>query len=287
MPWAIALIMFGIGINLKFKDFTRVFLRPKAILIGLAGQFILLPALGFLLAWLLPIDPLYKVGIVLIASAPGGTASNIVTNMLKGRVALSVSLTSLNSFGILLTIPLYVGFAVDLFLHQHPEIQIGFRDTFLEILYTVVLPVIGGVLLNEYGPHERLQKLQQPLRYILPGILLLVFTLAIFGGKEGEGPDLLGNYKLVFPLLLFNALTMYLGFRIARIAGVKHDGAYTIAVEMGLQNAALAIFIATQVLNSPEISLVALLYSSFTFFTTWLFAWLLKHYFQGLHGRVL
>lgn len=278
IPGGIALIMFGIGLGLRFSDFSRVFLRPKAILFGLLGQFLLLPAIAFIMAWALPIDPLHKVGLVLIASAPGGTASNLVTHMLRGRVALSVSLTSFNSFGILLSIPLYLNLALAWFMHTETEISIGFWDTFKEILSTVVLPVIAGVLLREYGPKEAIQKLQQPLRIILPAILFLIFSYAIFiedGGSQTEAFK--EHYLLYIPLIAFNLGTMLLGYFLSRWGGIRHVGAYTIAVELGLQNAALAIFIASQVLERPEISMVAVMYSSFSFFSTWFFAWLLKH----------
>lgn len=278
IPGGIALIMFGIGLGLRFSDFSRVFLRPKAILFGLLGQFFLLPLIAFFMAWALPIDPLHKVGLVLIASAPGGTASNLVSHMLKGRVALSVSLTSFNSFGILLSIPLYLNLALGWFMGTETEISIGFWDTFREILLTVVLPVIAGVLLREYGPKEAIQKLQQPLRYILPAILFLIFSYAIFvedGGSQTQAFQ--NNFTLFIPLIAFNLGTMLLGYFFSRWGGVKHVGAYTIAVELGLQNAALAIFIASQVLERPEISMVAVMYSSFSFFSTWFFAWLLKH----------
>ena len=283
MPIAIAIIMFGIGLNLQFRDFRRVFIYPKAILIGLACQMLLLPALAFLLVWVWPMDPLYQVGIILIASAPGGTASNLVTNMLQGRVALSVSLTSFNSFLILFSIPALVGLSLEIFLGKHTTIELGFGDTFLQILFTVVLPVIAGVLVNEYGPQKWLARSRQPLRYILPGILLGVFALAFFSGEGHQGGALLDQWTLLIPLFVFNLLTMATGFYVARWSQLRHDGAFTIAVEMGLQNSALAIFIATQVLQSQEIALVSILYSSFSFFTTFLAAWLLKHYFR--YGR--
>lgn len=278
IPGGIAFIMLGIGLGLRFSDFSRVFLRPKAILFGLFGQFFLLPLIAFGMAWVLPIDPLHKVGLVLIASAPGGTASNLVTHMLKGRVALSVSLTSLNSFGILLSIPLYLNLALASFMQTESTIEIGFWDTFFQILTTVVIPVVIGVLVNEYGPKEMVKSMQQPLRYILPGVLFLIFSYTIF--VEDSGSQTVAfqeHYPLFIPLIAFNLSTMLLGYFFSRWGGIRHVGAYTIAVELGLQNAALAIFIASQVLERAEISMVAVMYSSFSFFSTWLIAWLLKH----------
>lgn len=285
IPLAIALIMYGIGLNLKFKNFERVFVYPKAILLGLTSQVILLPIIAFIMAWLLPIDPLYKVGIVLIASAPGGTASNLVTAMLKGRVALSVSMTSFNSFIILVSIPFYVSTALYLFLGKETEISLSFQNTVQEILLTVVIPVILGVLTNEYGPKKIIRNMKKPLRIILPALLLVVFAYALFFDDTGQPAEFLGNIELLIPLILFNFITMYMGYKVAQLASLKARDRYTIAVEMGLQNSALAIFIATQILENSEISLVAILYSSFTFFSTWGIAWLMKHHPKTFEKR--
>ncbi len=106
MSWAIALIMLGIGLNLKVSNFKRVFLYPKAILTGLFCQLVILPIIAFGLIYFWPVEPIYKVGFIIIASAPGGTASNLVIHLLKGRVALSVSMTSFNSLAVVFSIPL-------------------------------------------------------------------------------------------------------------------------------------------------------------------------------------
>ena len=280
MPIAIAVIMYGIGITLKFKDFKRVFIYPKAIITGLTAQIILLPLVAFILCWFLPIDPVYKVGIVLLASAPGGTASNLVTTMLKGRVALSVSMTSFNSFIILFSIPLFVNLALGFFLGKQTTIELSFVNTFREILFTVVLPVMAGIITNEYTSSRRTYYIKKPLRFVLPGLLLLVFAYGLFF-EDGDQPvALIDNVELFLPLIFFNLITMAIGYWVAKLAGIDHDGRYTISVEMGLQNSALAIYIATQILESSEISLVAVIYSSFTFFSTWGIAWMMKHYLK-------
>src|SRR5690554_1430763 len=111
LPISIAVIMFGIGLGLTVSDFKRVLVSPKAVLFGLFGQLILMPLIGFGIAFAFDLDPIYQLGIVLIAACPGGTSSNIVTYMLNGRVALSVSMTAFNSFLIVLTIPLVLDIA--------------------------------------------------------------------------------------------------------------------------------------------------------------------------------
>jgi BASS family bile acid:Na+ symporter len=142
MPLSIALIMFGIGLELSFKNFIRVFFQPKSILTGLASQLFLLPIISFLLIFFWPIDPVYKIGIMLLAACPGGTASNLVTKMLKGRVALSVSLTAFNSFIILFSIPLVVQFSFMVFGEKGQEISLSFGETMRDILFTAIAPTI-------------------------------------------------------------------------------------------------------------------------------------------------
>ncbi|WP_188463425.1 bile acid:sodium symporter [Marivirga lumbricoides] len=278
MPVAIAIIMLGIGLTLKFKDFARVFIKPKAILTGLACQLLLFPILAFIVIYFWPIAPVYKVGVILIASVPGGTASNLITHMLKGRVALSVSMTSFNSFAIIFTIPLFVSLALSVFLGKDTEIALNFIDTFREILLTVIIPVIIGILINEYTPKSFTDKLRGPSRYVLPLLLIVIVAYAMFSGDGGNAKLILKDWHLVFPLLVINFLGMLIGFFTSKAIGIKHDANFTIAIEVGLQNSALAIYIASHILRSDAMEVMAVLYGSFSFFTTLLIGFLLKKY---------
>lgn len=279
IPLAIALIMVGIGFNITPGAFRRVFTRPKGILTGLSSQMIILPGLAFLIAWLAPMEPIYKVGLVLVAACPGGTASNLVTHLLKGRVVLSVSLTAFNSFLIIFTIPILVSLALQTFMGQDAEISLSLRDTIVEVLSTVVVPTFIGMGVNHYFPGFT-QKMQKPLRYILPALLLLVFVMAALDSSEqaSSREEITKHLNLLLPSFLLNLSGTLLGYRIGRIAGITHGGSFTIAIEMGLQNSALAIFIATQVLHSDEMAIMAVLYSSFTFFSTIGIAYMLKEH---------
>ncbi len=266
-PIALAIIMFGIGLNLKFSDFKTVLVAPKAVLFGLFGQMVLLPAIALIIAFAYPMDPVYKLGLVLIAACPGGTASNLVTFILRGRVALSVALTAFNSFLIVLTIPLLVQLGSYLFIGEAQRVQLGFGYVLEEILYTVILPVLAGMLFNTWKP-EWTEHLKKPLRYILPGILLLVFSIVLFADDGGGAYEILANLHLLIPVLLLNVLSMLVGYFSSAWVGVRHTGRYTIAIEMGLQNSALAIFLATSVLEQEGLALIAVIYGSISFFVT-------------------
>jgi len=279
MPLSIALIMFGIGIELCFSDFRRVFANPRAIITGLACQLFLLPIIAFGLIFFWPIDPVYKIGIMLLAACPGGTASNLVAKMLKGRVALSVSLTAFNSFIVLFSIPLIVQFSFMVFDQNGEAISLSFGETMGDVLFTVILPVIAGILLNEYWGHKFGEKLHKALQYILPGIMLLAFIVVIFFDESQQEIKYLEHLNLLVRLIILNFTTIIVGYFVANRIKLKHSSAYTIAIEMGLQNSVLALFIASQVLDDKDISLVAILYSSFSLITTFLGGWILKKYF--------
>lgn len=276
MPLAIALIMMGIGLSISFADFKRVFIEPKAVISGLFSQMLLLPIVGFLIAFLSPIDPGYKVGIILIASCPGGTASNLVTLLLHGRTALSISLTSFNSFFIAFTIPSIVGLGMDIFLSEWSTIELSFWNTFLNVAITVIIPVVIGLFINHLKP-ELAQNLKNPLRYVLPSILFLAFGYLLFFKNNTDYRSLISdNWFLFIPALILNLSTILLGYYFAGKLKLSHRSKYTIGIEMGLQNSALAIFIGEQLLESQEMVTVAIIYAGFSLFTTIALAFFLK-----------
>ena len=279
LPVAIGIIMFGIGLNLDWKDFKRVFIAPKAVLFGLFGQLVLLPLVGFSIAFLFPLEPVYQLGIVLIAACPGGTSSNIVTYMLKGRVALSVSITAFNSFLIVLSIPIVLDIAFSTFLNEDKTISLSMTETFGEVIFTVLLPVIAGTLVHNYIPNT-VSKIKTSLRYILPGILFGVFSLVLLEERGNGGKSLMDYWDLLIPALILNVFVMFLGFFLSGVLGINHEGKYTIAIEMGLQNSALAIFLANNVIGMDGLSVIAVLYGGFSFFSTLLIAWIMKKWMK-------
>lgn len=271
--------MFGIGITLEGKDFRYVFVKPKAILTGVGTQMILVPVLAFGLNLVLPLSPIHQAGLVLIAACPGGSASNLLTHLMKGRTALSVSMTAINSFIVLFTLPLVVNLALNLYLDQDKTVSLTFWQTFGKVFATVIVPVGLGMLMH-YFFTEWTEKLRGPMRYLMPGLLLLVFAGVFFFEESGVKDD--GVFrKLLLTGIAFNFACALTGFLIAWLSGIKKDGQYTIAIEISLQNSAIAIFIASSLLKQPEMSLVAVVYSSFTFFSTALWAWLIRRFAPG------
>lgn len=285
LPAAIFIIMLGIGLGLKLSDFKRVFVQPKAILYGLFGQLVLMPFIAFIIAFLFPIDPIYKLGIILIAASPGGTSSNIVSYILRGRVALAVSITAFNSLLVIFTIPIILNLGFIAFWDTPQLINLSFESTVFEVVFSVLLPVILGIIIRHFYP-DFVKKIQKPLRFILPGILFLVFLLVLLVEGDGSEKTLIEYWGLLIPAFLLNIVVMLVGFYSSGWIGINHRGKYTLAIEMGLQNSALAIFIANNIIQLDGLALIAVLYGSFSFFTTLGIAYIMKNYMRKEHTEL-
>lgn len=280
---AIGLISFGIGMGLCFSDFRRVIVHPKAILTGLFGQLIVLPVIAFIIIFFWPIKPIYQVGFLLIAACPGGTMSNFVTYILRGRVPLSVSLTAFNSILILVSIPLIVQAGFLVFMGEGQSVNLGIKDTFSEILFSVILPVLGGITLNELTSDKFSRKAEKPIRFIITAILIAMVAVVLWFDDDQQSTKIMDKLHLMIPLVVLNLATILAGFYMAGYFGLKHKTRYTIGIEMGLQNSALAIYIANEVLDKPDLAMMAILYGGFSLFTTWGTAYILKRFVAREH----
>ncbi|MDA3867673.1 MAG: bile acid:sodium symporter family protein [Salinivirgaceae bacterium] len=277
LPATLAIIMGGMGLSLDFRDFKQVFVRPRPILTGLFSQLIVLPLIAFLLVAFIDIDPYIKVGFILIAACPGGTASNLVTYLLRGNVALCVSLSSLNSLLILFSLPLYVNLALQLFVGTSASIHLPFSSTMREVFFVIAIPVFTGMLIR-YWKKEFADKMEKPMQYIMTGLLLAVFTVVLLLEEKDEALKMI-DYVNIFPLaLILNVVSMVAGFTLGMWLNTGPKNSYTISIEVGLQNSALAIFVAKSLLGNNTMAVVAVMYSSFTFFSTALIGWIFKRY---------
>ena len=275
LPVTLAVITLGMGLSLTDKDFRNIFLHPKAVIIGLCCQMILLPLIAWLIARTIHIDPLFKVGLMIIAACPGGATSNLVTYLLRGNVALSISMTALNSILTLVTIPLVVHLSLELFIQEDAIIRLGVGETILKVFLITVVPAFTGTRIRKHYPDFSL-RLEHPLRLILPLLLLLVYAGVIFI-DQGTGEATRIDFIRIFPYtLLLNILAMIAGLLVARVLRLAVRNQFTISIEVGLQNSALAIFVAATLLKSSDMALVPVVYGSFSFFSTLLFGWGVK-----------
>lgn len=270
LPATLVVIMIGVGLSLTLQSFRNIILYPKAILLGLVAQMVLLPLLAFAIADQLQLAPEFKVGLVLIAACPGGASAGLITHLLRGNVALSVSLTSVNSLLTIFTIPFITNLAMERYLDQSVRVILPFGRTIVDIGFITLLPALAGVFVRYRKPGWA-KLMEAPLRVVMPTLLLLAFTgIIIFerGGAEGVVDDFV---SLIIPNISLNLLGMTMGFLLALLFRLGPTGRMTIAIEVGLQNSSLAIFVSQVLLGSSAMALVAVVYGSFTFGTAVLF----------------
>lgn len=275
LPITLAIITLGMGLSLTDRDFRNIFFHPKAVIVGLCCQMILLPFIAFLIARSIHIDPLYKVGLMIIAACPGGATSNLITYLLKGNVALSISLTALNSLITLITIPLVVALSLKAFIHQDASIHLNVGETIIKVFLITIFPAFSGTRIRKWSP-DFASRLERPLRIIMPLLLLVIFAGVIFIDQGTESASL-SDFISIFPYaLLLNFAAMGAGLLVARTLRVGVMNQFTISIEVGLQNSGLAIVVAVTLLGSQAMALVPVVYGSFTFFSTLLFGWIIK-----------
>ena len=275
LPVTLAIITLGMGLSLTDKDFRNIFFQPKAVIIGLCCQMILLPVIAWLIVRSANIDPLFKVGLMIIAACPGGATSNLITYLLRGNVALSISMTALNSILTLITIPLVVHLSLEAFIQEDAAIRLNVGMTILKVFMITIVPAFVGTRIRKNYPDFSV-KLERPLRVVLPLLLMVVYAGVIFI-DQGTGAATRSDFAKIFPhALLLNILAMVSGFLVARIFRLRVKNQFTISIEVGLQNSALAIFVAAALLKNNDMALVPVVYGSFSFFSTLLFGWSVK-----------
>lgn len=278
LPATLVIIMMGIGLSITISDLRNIVAEPRNVVVGLSSQLILLPVIAFLIATFTSLRPEYKVGLIIISACPGGVTSNLVNYIIRGNVALCVSITVVNGILTLITIPLIVRFALRLYMGEDTEIVLPVVDTILKIFLITVIPASIGIFIRR--KREKLAlKIQNPLRIILPLLLLAVYAGVVFLEGNGEAGMNSHFFMLIPYTLMLNFLSMTAGLLVPRGFRLTKQNQYTIAVEVGLQNSTLAIFVASTLLGSQDMALVAVVYGSFSFFTTMLFGYIARIWF--------
>ncbi len=270
----LALVMFGVGLSLTFADFRRVVRHPRAFFTALTVQMIALPTIAFIITLLLPIPAEIKVGFIILAASPGGATSGFLTYLWRGNVALSLSLTAVNSALTLFSIPIVVNMGLHVFLGKSSDLHLPFWDTVGHIFFITIIPAFFGVLLRKLRPvfAERISK---PAKYIMLGLLAVVFAVKLFGNKSVGGTGLNAHdILLILPVgLLQNAACLFTGYFALQYMKMPHASRLTAAMESGVQNTTLAFLIAGNMLGNAEMVKPALIYSMFSFWTACIFAW--------------
>lgn len=257
LPLALALIMFALGLGLTIGDFARVFRQPRAILTGLLSQMVLLPLIAFAIALSFGLSGEMAVGLMLIAACPGGASAGLVTRLAGGETALSISLTAITSVAAVASVPLIVDLALRHFTGTGTTVSLPVFDVVRGVFIITTVPVALGMLVRHLRPAFTARI--EPLAGRVATLLFILIVIATFVSQRQA---LFDHLAAIGPAaMLLCVATMATGFALGRLARVARGGRIAIAVESGLQNAALAIFLAMSILKTPAMAVPGVIYA--------------------------
>jgi BASS family bile acid:Na+ symporter len=267
MPLAIAVIMVGLGLSLTPADFKRIVDYPKAVLIGLITQMLLLPAICLLIADFFQLEPALAVGLMLLAAAPGGPSANLYSHMAGGDVALNVSLTALNSVLSIFSIAWIVNLSLAYFMQAEAYVPMQFQKV-MEVCVMIITPICLGMWIrHRYATFA--QRMEGKVKLISGLFLGLLIVLA--GLKEID--HLMHDIRSVGgAALTFNLACLLVGYFLPRFFRLPPKQAVAISMEVGIHNGSLAIYIALSILNNGTMTIPAVVYSLIMFITAAIFA---------------
>ncbi|WP_058834184.1 bile acid:sodium symporter family protein [Luteimonas abyssi] len=262
LPLALGVIMLGLGLGLTVDDFRRVARYPRAVLVGLFLQTGVLPWVALGLALLFRLPPELAVGLMLLAASPGGATANIYSHLARGDVALNITLTAVNSLLCLLTLPLILNLSLQFFLGEGQYVPPPVNKI-VEVAAIILLPVALGMGIRAMAPGFA-ARMEKPIRLLSVLVLVLLIT-----GAVAQEWRILTQYFAVVGLacLLFNLISMGSGYVAPLALRLPRRQAIAIAMEIGIHNGTLAIFIALNVLGNATMSVPAAIYSLLMFFT--------------------
>lgn len=265
LPLALAIIMFGLGLDLTLADFKRVGRAPRAVAVALACQVVLLPAICFGLVVLFDLPALLGIGMLLLAASPGGTTANLFSHLFRGDVALNITLTAINTVIAVVTLPLITGLAIA-FYDRQDDVTMPLVEI-VKVFALILLPVGIGMVVNDRAPAFA-RRMDKPVR-IGSAVILAVLVLGILLDQRENVGDYLADVGLI--TALFCAISLVVGFYVPKAFGVTGPQAIASSMEVGVHNATLAIFVAVEVLDEVEISVPAAVYSlvMFLFAALW------------------
>ena len=276
-PIALALIMLGLGLGLTTQDFARVLKAPKDFLIGFISQLIILPIVAFILIKILgtfiEMSPEIALGVMIIAAAPGGITSNVLTKFANGDVALSVSLTAVISIISIITVPLIVFTSADLLGVSFADQNINITGTALKMALVVAVPVILGMIIRKFADNFISSKTS--IIDKITGILFLIVFIAIWIEEKDNIFTYLAQAGLV--VLTLNIVMMVFAYYLAKTfaSGIKQIKC--ISLECGLQNGTLAVFVATEISNEIVYMIPTAAYALIMYFTGFIFIYFLRN----------
>ena len=246
-PLVLAFIMFGMGLSLTRNDFQQLWRAPLPIVVGLFGQMMLLPALAYALAIMFDLAPNLAIGIMILAACPGGTSSNIISQLARANLALSVSLTAISSLICVLTTPLIIQFAIMQF-GQQEEQSFSLLTTTLGLIFITLIPVIIGIIIRHYFAEKAL-RCEPFFRHLASAFLLLMIVAIVIQERD----TLTSSFAAVFSsALTLNLLAIMTGIGLGLLFKFTPRDSITLGIEVGVQNSAMAILIAITFLQRAD-----------------------------------
>ena len=272
LPLALAFIMFSLGLGLTGVDFLRVIKQPKDFFVGAVSQIILLPVVAFVLVKIWPISPELAIGVMIIAAAPGGVTSNILTSFAKGDVALSISLTAIISLLSVITVPFILIGSLNLLGSESIVRDISLVSMAMSMFLIVTVPVIIGMIFRKFAENISIK-----FESITKKISVVLFIIVLLGAILAEKDNIVSYFvDAGFITLVLNILMMIIAFYIAQSLGTGTAQKKCIAIECGLQNGTLAIFVGTTLFGGGAFIIPAATYSLIMFATSLVFVFFVR-----------
>jgi bile acid:Na+ symporter, BASS family len=263
VPAGLMVLMFGMGMQLVAADWARVVKYPLAVVVGLVGQFILLPAVAFLLVYSLSLPLAVAAGVVILAACPGGVVSNSISFLARGDIPLSVTLTAISSFLALLSVPLIVDIGLEFVQRGNSGVEeagivtLPLAATIKQMLLLVFMPLTIGMIVRRFASNFA-RRSDRWMR--AAGVFVLLFLL--IGSVAMEFRFFVDNLQSLWPvLLLLNLATLIGGYLLAMLARLDSRQRRTVAIEVGVQNVALGVMVAMNILQRPQWAVVPSVYS--------------------------
>jgi len=273
LPIALAIIMAGLGLELRPQDFKRVAKHPKAVFLALFCQLMILVSIAFVICKLLALPPLLAVGVMLLAASPGGPTANLFSYLYKDDIALNITLTAINSVIAAFTLPVIVNLSIQHFINDGQQLGLQFSKV-IQVFLIIIVPVCLGMLVRYFSPNVA-DKLHKPVR-----TFAVVFLILIIIGAVAKERNSILEYIMQVGLAtsLFCIASLLIGYFIPRIFGISSTQARACAFEIGIHNSTLAMTIALTILASTTIAMPAAVYSIFMYIFAAIFGTLLNRY---------
>ena len=272
LPLALAFIMFALGLGLTGNDFLRVIRQPRDFFVGTFSQIILLPIIAFILVKLWPISPELAIGVMIIAAAPGGVTSNILTSFARGDVALSISLTAIISLLSVITVPFIILTSVMLIENSGLDLNISLTNMAISMFLIVTVPVIIGMIFRKFASNVAIKF--EPIAKKISAVLFVIVLLGAILAEKDNVVSYFAQAGLI--TLVLNVVMMIVAYYIAQLLASGTEQKKCITIECGLQNGTLAIFVATSIFGGGMYVIPAATYSLIMFGTSLIFVYLVR-----------